>query len=185
MQKNKILQGAWRKGGLHSHTLWSDGRSLPEKAIDTVKKAGFHFWCVTDHSCFPDTRDTWREVCLEEGPWPPRLTHQEYESAQNIVPGYPKTKTSGPWAKLAKLMTFQEMSRAFNEPDKFLLIPGSEFTPWLGICSDGRNYCVHANWLNIPVAADIPPEKSPTVMLDKFYDAYVREAAKTRRETCF
>ena len=28
MKKVKIMEGCWKKGGLHAHTLWSDGRSL-------------------------------------------------------------------------------------------------------------------------------------------------------------
>ncbi len=185
MKKTKILQGAWRKGGLHSHTLWSDGRSLPERAIAAVIKNGFDFWCISEHCCFPDNPDAWREVCRDEGPWPPNLTDEEFAAAQNIVPGYPEVKPSNPWKKLARLMTFREMCKAFNKPDKFLLIPGSEFTPWLGVCPDGRNYCVHANWLNIPQSADLPPVKSPTAMLDKFYAAYQEAAGKSRRESCF
>ena len=186
LKKIKVMEGCWKKGGLHAHTLWSDGRSLPERAIGAVKKAGFDFWSVTEHNTFPDDRNAWREICREEGPWPPRLTDAEFHEAEHIVPGYPVTRRAGWCVWNVRLMTFREMCKAFNEPDRFVLIPGCELTTFRETGPDGRHYSVHANWLNIPEAAEADHEcKTPETMLDAHYARYRETARKYARPTFF
>lgn len=186
MKNCKIMEGSWRKGGLHSHTIWSDGRSLPERAIAAVKKEGYDFWTVTEHIVFPGSRNTWREVCPEEGPWPPRLTGREFNASCNIVPGYPKTKKQGAWGLSVRLMSFREMCRAFNEKDKFVLIPGCEFTHSMRNAPDGRRYAVHANMLNVEHSAEIAEEKLyPADQLDMLYGLYRDASENLKQPTCF
>ena len=40
----------WYRGMLHMHTLWSDGRALPEQAVAAYKDAGYDFISITDHN---------------------------------------------------------------------------------------------------------------------------------------
>ena len=186
MKNIKVMAGCWRKGGLHAHTIWSDGYSLPERAIGAVKKEGYDFWTITDHIVFPDKKDVWREVCADEGPWPPRLTGNELGESAGIVPGYPCTRKILPWITQVRLMTFREMCRAFNEPGKFVLLPGSEFTHFSVNAPDGRRYAVHANMLNVPHEAVIPKEKFfPADQLDMMYSLYCDAVKGQKTPSCF
>lgn len=186
MKKVKIMEGCWKKGGLHAHTLWSDGRSLPERAISAVKKAGFDFWSVTEHNEFPVSNNAWREICGEEGPWPPRLTEKEFNDARDIVPGRPEVRRNGWCSRAAKMMTFREMCRVFNEPDKFVLIPGCEFTNSMNTGPDGRLHAVHSNWLNIPEVPVLDHKLTkPEDMVDSHYAIYDEAAKRYNRPTYF
>ena len=63
----------WRRGMLHMHTLWSDGRALPEQAVAAYKAAGYDFIAISDHNRFQDDPDRWVPVGdgTETG-WPPK-----------------------------------------------------------------------------------------------------------------
>ena len=52
----------WKKGALHTHTLWSDGCSIPELAIKIYRQEGYHFVCLSDHNLFQDDPNFWMPV---------------------------------------------------------------------------------------------------------------------------
>ena len=75
----KQEKGSWKKCALHSHTLWSDGQSLPEVAITEYKKRGFDMLVMTEHNGCPDDPHMWMRVIDENiDMWPPILTIDEY-----------------------------------------------------------------------------------------------------------
>ena len=78
------MKGTWKKGALHTHTLWSDGRSLPETVIKTYRDRGFDFVCLSDHNVFPERENFYLPVAPEEGPWPPMASRAELLRAQEI-----------------------------------------------------------------------------------------------------
>ena len=115
----------WRKGQLHCHTVWSDGQALPEEALAQYRARGFSFVCLSDHDIFPTQTDHWVPVDRELGPWPWRLTEASLERAEKLVPGGIETKQV--WRrKFVHLKSHAELARQFNEPDKFLVVPGQE-----------------------------------------------------------
>jgi len=50
----------WYKGNLHTHTINSDGDSVPHEVVAWYKRHGYHFLSITDHNTFTDpaTLDT-------------------------------------------------------------------------------------------------------------------------------
>ena len=63
---------------LHMHTLWSDGRALPEQAVAAYKDAGYDFISITDHNRLGV--DPARYVAVGNGTekgWPPLCVHPD------------------------------------------------------------------------------------------------------------
>ena len=136
----------WYKGQLHTHSYWSDGRGFPEQAIAEYKKRNYDFLSITDHNRFAARPDEWREVFPEEGPWPPKITETIFNNyikyfGNNCI----ETKEAG-GKKLVRLKTYSELKKKFEEPGKFLLLPGVEITQ----CLNGGNIHLHVNYINIP-----------------------------------
>ena len=147
----------WRKGALHCHSLWSDGRALPEMIVQTYKKLGYNFVCIADHNVFQNDKQVWLPVMPDEGPWPSSLCQAEYERTVSALPGMLDEKSVG-FRKYVRLKTFEELQQIFDSPDEFSMIPGEEVTI---IDSDyGENsekkYHLHINLLN-QTATVAPP----------------------------
>ena len=46
---------SWKKGALHFHTIWSDGKALPEVALHMWRnELKYDFVCLTEHNLFPE-----------------------------------------------------------------------------------------------------------------------------------
>ncbi len=115
----------WRKGQLHSHTAWSDGHALPEAALALYRAAGFEFVCLSDHEVFQAATDHWVQIEKEQGPWPGRLTEAMVAQAEKLAPGTIETRKFNV-RRYARLKAHAELARQFNEPDRFLVVPGME-----------------------------------------------------------
>ena len=50
-------QGNWYKGNLHSHTVNSDGKLTPAKAVALYRDHGYHFLCFSEHNLYTDYRE--------------------------------------------------------------------------------------------------------------------------------
>lgn len=136
----------WWKGMLHAHTLWSDGQSFPEEAVDLYKQRGFHFFSLTEHNTFATDKESWRTVVKKNNKWPPKPTEAlvqryltKYKDEADL-----RQKKSG--EQEVRLKTFAEMAARSNVPGKFLLLPGCEITQWL----KPNGIQVHLNTINIP-----------------------------------
>ncbi len=112
----------WYKGGMHMHSLWSDGDAAPEVYTDWYKEHGWQFICYTDHNV------------LLEGE---RLKAVEEDSALTAARVDALEARFGPgWVELTeqlgrrrmRLKTFQELEARFAEAGRFLLIQGEELT---------------------------------------------------------
>ena len=121
------MKKTWKKGALHTHTLWSDGRSLPETVLKTYRDRGFDFVCLSDHNIFPERENFYLPVAPEEGPWPPMACRAELERAQAALPGSIVTEKIAV-RRFVKLKTYAELRREFEAPGKFLVVPGEEIT---------------------------------------------------------
>ena len=75
----------WKKGALHTHTLWSDGRNLPEMVLKTYRDRGFDFVCLSDHNIFPERENFFLPVAREEGPWPPMASRAVTRSSPHTL----------------------------------------------------------------------------------------------------
>ena len=150
------MKKVWKKGALHTHTLWSDGRNLPEMVLKTYRDRGFDFVCLSDHNIFPERENFYLPVSDEEGPWPPMASRAELERAQEALPGSIVTEKVAV-RRFVKLKTYAELRREFEVPGEFLVVPGEEITLMLEpypCGSDRARADYHINIFNL--ACDLP-----------------------------
>lgn len=135
----------WFRGQMHDHTYWSDGRAFPEQAVEAYKQRGYDFLSITDHNRFAEDKNVWREVAPEEGGWPPKVAQAIFDRyVQARGKDRVETKTEGGVTSV-RLRTFAELKAEFEEPGKFILLPGLELT------QDVKGIAVHANCVNLPL----------------------------------
>ncbi len=135
----------WFRGQLHAHSYWSDGRAFPEQAVDAYKQRGYHFLSLTDHNRFPEDAGYWCKVSDEDGSWPPKVSHEMFNAyVQSFGEEWVETRTDGP-DTYVRLKTYAEVKARFEEPGKFLLMPGVEITQTL------NGVAVHQNYINLPL----------------------------------
>ena len=147
---------SWKKGALHAHSLWSDGRNLPEMVIKTYRDRGFDFVCLSDHNIFQKRENMYLPLAREEGPWPPMATRAELARLEEALPGSAVTEKIAV-RRFVKLKTYEELRREFQVPGKFLVVPGEEITLILDPypCSNDRSRGdYHINTFNLP--CDLP-----------------------------
>lgn len=94
------------KGMLHAHSLWSDGNVPPEEAVAWYKDRGYNFMCLTDHNQLQVDTNRWKKVSGE------RWTREQIA--------------------YIRLKPFTELKREFDEPGRFLLMPGHEANRLVG-----------------------------------------------------
>lgn len=135
----------WFRGQLHTHTYWSDGRGFPEQAVTAYKQRGYDFLCMTDHNRFAEDTKAWRVVAAEEGPWPPQVTQSIFDTyVQTFGKDWVESKTKVPVTSV-RLKTYAEIKAKFEDPGKFILMPGVEVTQTI------NGLGVHLNYINLPL----------------------------------
>lgn len=159
----------WFKGNLHQHNQWSDGEPLPEWAIDWYKSHGYHFVSPSDHNIFqndelrfssfghsmPKIEDKagfekafqgensfWKMMSEDNG-WAKLTQRVVDEAKERFGADSIRTKTFEGMT-FVRLKPFDELAAQFEEPERFLMIPGYEQT---GGCPDGDQ--VHMNFINV------------------------------------
>lgn len=184
----------WFKGNLHMHNQWSDGKPLPEWAIDWYKSHGYHFVCPSDHNifqsdelrfdgfgfrnppadqaAFKNETSLWKVVSAKPD-WP-KLTQQFVDqAAEKFGKDSIRTITVG-GQTYVRMKTFAELEQQFAEPEKFLMIPGYEQTG--GTSNDQQ---VHMNFINVrsvfPYIVAETPEEVLTRNFAKGQAAYAGE----------
>ena len=136
----------WWRGNLHMHTYWSDGRAFPEQAVDLYKnRLGYDFLALSEHNVFADDAGHWKPVLEKEGKWPPDVTKPYFDAYRASASGKEApTRTASDGRAEVRLRTYDEVRNMFEEPGRFLLMPGVEITQE----TDGIN--VHLNYVNLP-----------------------------------
>ena len=137
----------WYRGMLHMHTHWSDGRALPEQAVAAYKDAGYDFISLSDHNRFQDNPDKWMAVGTgKEKGWPPKVVHPDCFKAfvKRFGRGNVRERDGKTEVRLA---TYPELKKMFEEPEKFLMLPGVEITT--DAKATGQTYAMHMNVIGI------------------------------------
>jgi len=126
----------WWKGNLHTHSLWSDGDNYPDMIVDWYKQHGYDFLALSDHNILM-AGEHWTNPATNKG-------HAEaYENYLKRF-GSDWVQSRGEGTNLVvQLKTLQEFRGRFEEPGKFLLIPGEEITDRY------RTLPVHMNVSNV------------------------------------
>ena len=150
----------WYKGNTHTHTLWSDGTHLPEQAVEWYKSHGYQFLSLTDHDTLQSGQQ-WREVSVQEKRFNV-LTEARKSYGEDWVQTRPGIVQPAKGAKApastapaepgieVRLRTLDELRSKFEQPGRFLLIPGEEFS------DRAERLPLHLGALNIQTAL-VPP----------------------------
>jgi hypothetical protein len=132
---------------LHAHTLWSDGCVLPEQAVKAYKDAGYDFISVTDHNRIGSEPDRWMKVAPPAGEWPPvSVAPEVFEAFRKAFPDAPWRERAG--VREVKVSTIRETYARFNEPGRFLCLPGCELTTNV-FMPDGSWRDLHVNYIGL------------------------------------
>ena len=146
----------WFKGNLHCHSYWSDGRAFPDQAICDYRDAGFDFCAITDHNRLEADCDVWRKVEAEETGWPPTVGRANFDLYRAEFPHAEWRERDG--ATEVRLQTPAELIGRYNEPGRFLVMPGCEITR----CD--ANYQRHMHLCYINLASTLPASEKPVLV---------------------
>jgi len=175
----------WFKGNLHTHSLWSDGDDYPEMIADSYKRAGYHFLAMSEHNTLEEGL-RWFElkapavtkgVVVQRGGGPVLEKYLARFGADWVE----RRETDG--KKEVRLKPLSEYRTLFEEPGRFLTIPGEEVTSsWNRPPTETTPEMggpVHMNLINprqhvAPVAADNAVE-----IMQRTVDAVLAQRAAT------
>ena len=172
----------WRKGAIHTHTLWSDGRALPEVAVKSYKDLKYDFLCLSEHNLFPEG-EWWMPVASEEGKWPPNLSRTAFRHAEKMLPGKIISRERG-FRTFVRLRTFKELQEMFEEKGKFVLIPGGEYTLSF-LTPAGELYNAHFNVFNAVMSYQAISGKTPEECMMLNYAQYLKAAKKAPEKSFY
>lgn len=182
----------WKKGALHCHSIWSDGRCLPEVILHLYKnKLGYDFVSITDHNLFQGDPQTWQWVnhnttmfeshafSLEAYNWSREVLG---EKADDML----ETKKSG-FRRYVRIKDYESFRAQFEEPGKFLVIPGNEIS--LGGFRDPAEggFVCHMNVINqkkdYPKSEQIPTTASQSEVVRAVCEEYKELAGDTLEDS--
>jgi hypothetical protein len=160
-------KATWWRGNLHTHTFWSDGDDFPESVVDWYKQNGYHFLALSDHNVF------------QEGTkWLPLTTPTRRAAWERY-----RSRFGERWAELralqstqvARLKTFKEFRKLFEERGRFLLLPSEE------ISDHYRTLPLHLNVSNLRHALRPQGGSNVTDVLQRNIDAVLEQRKRTGR----
>jgi hypothetical protein len=147
-EQSKTAPTGWWKGNLHTHSLWSDGDDYPEMIVGWYKEHGYHFLALSDHN-----------TMLEGIRWTSGLTNRGGKVAlEKYLRRYDSKWVERREEKgqtMVRLKTLEEFRGLFEEPGRFLLIPGEEISDKYGSAP------IHLNASNLREL--IPPQGGNSV----------------------
>ena len=126
----------WWKGNTHTHSHWSDGDDYPEAVAAWYKEHGYNFLALTDHNILADPIK-WIDPAKTRGGM---AAYEKY--LRQFGPDWVRHRTED-GTTLVQLKTLREYRHLFEEPGRFLLIPGEEIT------DNMQGNQVHLNVTNI------------------------------------
>lgn len=136
---------SWYRGNTHTHTLWSDGDSLPEVVAAWYKEHGYHFLVLSDH-----------RILSRGERWVAVPDHQLTVQAGRDRFGAQAAplRRRGLWDQV-RVRPLDEVRPLVEEPGRFVMIEGVEITDTVGGAP------VHVNALNISEAPHAAAASSP------------------------
>lgn len=140
----------WFKGVTHFHTLWSDGDAAPEVAVQWYQSHEYDFICVSDHNIL-QTGEKWMPIDDAEDK---RLPTEKVEALRKEFGQDWVVVEQRDGKPMMRLKTLAELQERFQQPGKFLVIPGEEVT---------AEKAVHINAVNtreviVPIKAETVSE---------------------------
>lgn len=130
----------WYKGNLHTHTLVSDGQALPVESAVLYRDAGYHFLMFSDHNRLHE-QESWVNAKNKRS-----FNEAALDRFARAYPGLvPAKRTEADGRVSWRLAPFDETAAQVNEPDRFLLMSGCEYSD--GILEENVN--LHCNVVNM------------------------------------
>jgi hypothetical protein len=128
------------------HSCWSDGQAFPEEAVEWYRKRGYNFIGLSDHNVFQDDGNKWVGLADPEK----NVRGVAQKVAQRYLKDYPdcETRKSADGRTEFRLKTFDELSRRYNVPGEFLMVPAVEATR-TSIMSSGHKHQLHMNYVGL------------------------------------
>lgn len=116
----------WKKGNMHTHSLWSDGDDYPEMIAKWYLEHDYQFLVFTDHNTLlKDER--WIDVEDSKG----KMRAFDKLKAAGFPEGWVNSRTVDGRLE-ARLKTFDEIFDELAVPQKFLLVQGEEVSDRFG-----------------------------------------------------
>ncbi len=165
------------RGMIHAHTCWSDGRALPEQAVAAYRDGGYDFFAITDHNRACVGTNRWIEVAPPQvGVWPPKtLEPSVFEAYRASFPDAEWRERDGKTE--VRMRPFSEVAPRFNEPGRFLVMPGCEVTTAVYDETDGLRRDIHMNIVGLDEEI---PRAAKSYVIEWVHDSTI---TKTLRET--
>jgi hypothetical protein len=114
----------WWRGNMHTHTFWSDGDDFPETVGKWYKDHGYQFVVYTDHNVLLKG-ERWKRMPEK---------HQALEKYRNLFGGRSvQTRLDESLQMQIRLGPLSDFRAEFEEPQRFLMIMGSEITDKHGV----------------------------------------------------
>ena len=124
----------WYKGNTHTHSLWSDGDAAPEHIADWYKYHGYDFLVLSDHNILQQGEKWVRIGTAKKEVLPEHVEDLVRRFGASAV----GLREQGGLREL-RLHTLTELRRQFEEPGRFLFIPGEEITDKFVETVDGKS----------------------------------------------
>ena len=153
----------WYKGVTHMHSLWSDGDTAPEMIAAWYLDHGYNFICFSEHHVLQQGD---KYVSIVPGS---RLSPEHVEEIEKrFGKDWVEIKMENSKPRM-RLKTHEELSRYFNKPGEFLLIPAEEITSLSG--------STHLNGINL--REPIKGERGEVAeLIQKYLDAIKAQREK-------
>ena len=159
----------WFKGNTHTHSWWSDGDSPPETVVGWYKEHGYDFLVLSDHNGLSEGT---KWINPEKSTKATAATRYEKRYGPGWVEtGPPPGKTEGPTHWRAKPLS--EVRAFFEEPGKFLLIPGEE------VSAAFEKHPVHLCAFNLTDPIPSQTGKDVTETIQNNVSAVIEQSTKT------
>lgn len=159
------------RGNTHTHTLWSDGDGAPEQVADWYKNHGYDFLVLSDHNIVAQG-ERWFPVSDAKGS---RLTAARLAALRQRF-GADAVVTRGDDGALEmRLQTLDELRTRFEEPGRFLFIPGEEVTASYDPRDGSRSLPVHINAINTSTLVEPQGGSSAVEVMNRNVDAIVAQ----------
>ena len=115
----------YRKGNLHTHSLWSDGDDFPEMIADWYKSHGYQFLALTEHNVIADG-EKWADA--EANATRQKAVEKYVKRFGNNWPEFRNATVKDQATKQVRLKPLNEFRSLLEESGEFLLIPAEEIT---------------------------------------------------------
>jgi len=164
LESNEKL--TWYRGNMHTHSHWSDGDDYLGMIALWYRKHDYQFLVFTDHNILATT-NRWINVKQSKG------EATAYGKLKVQFPRVVEERISESGELEVRLRRFDEVSKQFNDPGKYLLIQGEE------ISDSFEKTPIHINISNI---AELIPPMTGTGVFETI-QSNVRAAVAQRERT--